>query len=64
MTFLNILLTILLLGAVFFLVQSILGVIPDGYVNGYLPLVQGLTCAALFLNVAQIRKNRKSGADE
>ena len=58
-TLLNILSIIFLLGAVFFLMQSILGLFPDRHANGYLPLAQTLTCIALFLNLAQIRKNRK-----
>lgn len=58
-TLLNILTIILLLGAVFFLVQSILSLFPDGHTNWCLPFAQGLTCIALFLNLAQIRKNRK-----
>ena len=61
-TLLNILTIILLLGAVFFLVQSILNLFPDGHTNWCLPLAQGLTCIALFLNLAQIRKNRKDNA--
>lgn len=63
-TFLNILTIIFLLGAVFFLVQSILGLVPDGHANGYLPLAQGLTCIALFLNLAQMRKNKKGNAND
>ena len=47
------------LGAVFFLVQSILTVIPEGNSNWYLPLALGLNCIALFLNAAQRRKNQK-----
>lgn len=62
MTCLNILTIIFELGAVFFLVQSILGLIPDGHANWCLPLALGLNCIAIFLNTAQIRKNRK--ADE
>ena len=54
-----ILVVILELGAVFFLVQSILTVIPEGNPNWYLPLALGLNCVALFLNAAQRRKNRK-----
>lgn len=56
---LNIITLVFLLGAVFFLVQSILGIIPDGQINWCLPLAQGLTCVALFLNLAQIWKNKK-----
>ena len=58
-TGLNILTIIFELGAVFFLVQSILNLFPDGHANWYLPLALGLNCIALFLNMAQIRKNRK-----
>ena len=58
-TGLNILTIIFELGAVFFLVQAILGLFPDGHANGYLPLALRLNCIALFLNLAQIRKNRK-----
>lgn len=39
-----ILVVILELGAVFFLVQSILTVIPEGNPNWYLPLALGLNC--------------------
>lgn len=55
-TGLNILTIIFELGAVFFLVQSIVGVFPDGQINWYLPLALGLNCIALFLNLAQIRR--------
>lgn len=54
-----ILVVILELGAVFFLVQSILTVIPEGNPNWYLPLALGLNCIALFLNGAQRRKQKK-----
>ncbi|MGN0999972.1 MAG: hypothetical protein ACI4PO_10505 [Faecousia sp.] len=64
MKVLNILTLIFLLGAVFFLVQSILGLIPDGHANWCLPLAQGLTCIALFLNLAQIWKNKKDDEKE
>ncbi len=47
------------LGAVFFLVQSMLMVVPEGESNWYLPLALGLNCIALFLNAAQRRKARK-----
>lgn len=63
-TLLNILSIIFLLGAVFFLIQSIFGLCPDGHANGYLPLAQTLTCIALFLNLAQIRKNRKDNKSD
>lgn len=61
-TCLNILTLLLELGAVFFLVQSILTVIPEGNPNWYLPLALGLNCIAcivLFLNGAQRRKQKK-----
>ena len=58
-TGLNILTIIFELGAVFFLVQAILGLFPDGHANWCLPLALGLNCIALFLNLAQMRKNRK-----
>lgn len=59
-TGLNILTIIFELGAVFFLVQAILGLFPEGYANWCLPLALGLNCIALFLNLAQIRKNKKN----
>lgn len=59
-TCLNILTIIFELGAVFFLVQSLLGLFPNGQVNWYLPLALGLNCIAIFLNLAQQRKNKKS----
>ena len=58
-TWLNVLTLLFELGAVFFLVQSILTAVPAGQSNWYLPLALGLNCAALFLNAAQRRKNRK-----
>ena len=58
-TCLHILTLLLELGAVFFLVQSILTVVPAGQPNWYLPLALGLNCIALFLNAAQRRKNKK-----
>ena len=58
-TCLNILTLLFELGAVFFLVQSILTVIPEGNPNWYLPLALGLNCIALFLNGAQRRKQKK-----
>ena len=57
-TCLNVLTLLFELGAVFFLVQSILTVFPEGQSNWYLPLALGLNCVALFLNAAQ-RKNKK-----
>lgn len=59
-TLLNILSIVFLLGAVFCLVQSVLGLAPDGQPNRYLPLANVLNCIALFLNLAQVRKNRKN----
>lgn len=57
---------ILELGAIFFLVQSILTIFPEGESNWYLPvalglncIALGLNCVALLLNAAQRRKNRK-----
>ena len=58
-TCLNILTLLFELGAVFFLVQSILTVIPEGNPNWYLPLALGLNCIALFLNGAHRRKQKK-----
>lgn len=58
-TGLNILTILFELGAVFFLVQSMLRVFPGGHPNWYLPLALGLNCIALFLNAAQQRKNQK-----
>ena len=58
-TWLNLLTLLLELGAVFFLVQSMLTVFPDGESNWYLPLALGLNCIALFLNGAQRRKQKK-----
>lgn len=58
-TCLNVLTLLLELGAVFFLVQSILTVIPEGESNWYLPLALGLNCIVLFLNAAQRRKGQK-----
>lgn len=59
-TCLNALALLLELGAVFFLVQSMLAVFPEGESNWYLPLALGLNCAALFLNAVQRRKRRKA----
>lgn len=58
-TCLNILTLLFELCAVFFLVQSIFTVFPEGESNWYLPLAQGLNCVALFLNIIQRRRNRK-----
>ena len=54
-----ILAVILELGAVFFLVQSILGVFLEGKSNWYLPLALGLNVIALFLNTVQQRKQKR-----
>ena len=54
-----ILAVILELGAVFFLVQSMLTVFPDGESNWYLPLALGLNAAALLLNAAQRKKQQR-----
>lgn len=58
-TCLNVLTLLLELGAVFFLVQSILTVVPKGQPNWYLPLALGLNCVALLLNAAQRRKQKR-----
>lgn len=58
-TCLNVLTLLLELGAVFFLVQSVLTIIPEGEANWYLPLALGLNCVALFLNAAQQRKQQR-----
>lgn len=52
----NILTLLLELGAVFFLIQSMFTVIPEGESNWYLPLALGLNCITLFLNAVQQRK--------
>ena len=57
----NILTLLLELGAVFFLIQSILTVIPVGSSSWYLPLALGLNCITLFLNAAQRRKQKREG---
>ncbi|MCI5902320.1 MAG: hypothetical protein MRZ74_07315 [Blautia sp.] len=57
-TCLNLLTLLFELGAVFFLVQSILTVFQEGESNWYLPLALGLNCVALFLNAAQQRKQK------
>lgn len=58
-TCLHVLTLLLELGAVFFLVQSILTVFPEGESNWYLPLSLGLNCIALCLNAAQRKKQKK-----
>ncbi|MGN1019041.1 MAG: hypothetical protein ACI4O7_01600 [Aristaeellaceae bacterium] len=60
-TGLRVLTLLLLLGAVFFLVQSMLTVIPGGQANWYLPVALGLNCAAVFLNTVSLR--RRAGKD-
>ena len=55
----NILTLLLELGAVFFLIQSILTVIPVGSSSWYLPLALGLNCIALFLNAVQRKKQKR-----
>ena len=47
------------LGAVFFLVQSMLTVFPDGESNWYLPLALGLNGIALLWNAAWRRKQKR-----
>ena len=47
------------LGAIFFLVQSMLTVLPEGKSNWYLPLALGLNAIALLLNAAQRMKNKR-----
>ena len=64
-TFLNVMTLLLEPGAVFFLIQSILTVIPVGSSSWYLPLALGLNCIAIFLNAVQQRKQqRKEKAKE
>lgn len=58
-TWLNLLTLLLELGAVFFLVQSMLTVFPEGESNWYLPLTLGLNVIAMFLNAAQRRKQKR-----
>ena len=55
----NILTLLFELGAVFFLVQSLLAVFPAGESNWYLPLALGLNGVALFLSEIRRRKNRR-----
>ena len=54
-----ILAVILELGAVFFLVQSMLTIFLQGKSNWYLPLALGQNCVALFINAIQRKKNEK-----
>lgn len=58
-TFLNVMTLLLEPGAVFFLIQSILTVIPVGSSSWYLPLALGLNCIALFLNAVQRKKQKR-----
>lgn len=58
-TGLNTLTLLFELSAVFFLVQSILTVIPEWESNWYLPLALGQNCIALFLNAVQRRKQKR-----
>ena len=55
----NVLMFIAELGAVFFLVQSMLTVFPEGKPNWYLPLALGLNCVALCLNAARRKQQKK-----
>ena len=48
------------LGAIFFLVQSILTVFPEGQANWYLPLALGLNCIALLFNLTAIRQGKRN----
>ena len=64
-TCLNVLTLLFELGAVFFLVQSVIAVFPKGWFNWYLPLALALNCVAQFLNTVQRRKQqRKEKAKE
>lgn len=47
------------LGAIFFFVQSMLTVLPEGESNWYLPLALGLNCIALCLNAVQKKRAGK-----
>lgn len=51
---------ILELGAVFFLVQSMLTVFPGGKPNWYLTIALGLNCVVLFLNAIWRKKKGKA----
>lgn len=55
----NIPMIVVELGAVFFLVQSMLTVFPEGEANWYLPLALGLNCIALCLNAMQRKRAEK-----
>ena len=56
---LYVLAVILELGAIFFLVQSMITVLPEGESNWYLPMALGLNCIALFLNAVQKKREVK-----
>ena len=58
-TCLHVLTLLFELGAVFFLIQSILAVFPEGKSSWYLPLALGLNCVALFLNAIQRRAQQR-----
>lgn len=58
-TRLNILTIIFELGSIFFLVQAILDLFPDGHTNWCLPLALGLNCIAAFLNAGGQRKQQE-----
>ena len=58
-TFIYIGAVILELGAIYFLVQSILTVIPDGESNWYLPVALDLNCIAMCLNTVHRAKEKK-----
>ncbi|MDD6212838.1 MAG: hypothetical protein PUB22_06810 [Clostridiales bacterium] len=60
----NILTIIFEMGAIFFLVQSILHVYPDGHANWYLPMALGLNSIAIFLNSFQTWKKSKENKAE
>ena len=55
----NIPMIVVELGAVFFLVQSMLTVFPEGEANWFLLLALGLNCIALCLNAMQRKRAEK-----
>ena len=59
---LNVLTLLFELGAVFFLVQSLLNVLPEGRYRWYFPLALGLNAIALFLN--SVQRNKQQRKDE
>ena len=61
-TGLHVLTLLLELGAVFFLVQSLLNVLPEGRYRWYFPLALGLNAIALFLN--SVQRNKQQRKDE